>query len=51
MQIMKIIANVKASKKDKYPKKFMNVAKTKDNNRDKYFKNFIKFICVPFLYC
>jgi len=48
---MKIIANIKASKKDKYPKKFMKVAKIKDNNRDKYFKNFIKLICIPFLYC
>jgi hypothetical protein len=47
---MKIIANIKASKKDKYPKKFINVANVKDNNKDKYFKKFIEFICTPFLY-
>jgi hypothetical protein len=47
---MKIIANIKARKKDKYPKKFVNVANIKDNNNDKYFKKFIEFICTPFLY-
>ena len=47
---MKIIANIKASKKDKYPKKFVNAANVKDNNKDKYFKKFIEFICVAFIY-